>query len=35
MLTLNYMVKETARNAFEACLQHEDEAIIKINEISL
>ena len=32
---ISYMVKETARNAFEACLQHEDEPIIKISETML
>lgn len=30
-----YMVKETARNAFEACLKHEDETIVKISEAML
>ena len=32
---ISYMVKETARNAFEACLQHEDEPIVKISETML
>lgn len=32
---ISYMVKETARNAFEACLQHEDETIVKISETML
>lgn len=32
---ISYMVKETARNAFEACLQHEDKPIIKISETML
>ena len=32
---ISYMVKETARNAFEACLLHEDETIVKISETML
>lgn len=32
---ISYMVKETARNAFEACLKKKGEDIVKINETML
>jgi len=32
---ISYMVKETARNAFEACLKKEDHSIVKIDESML